>query len=193
MSIRRYRSFSAEMMKMAGDLKDSDVRRLLAEREGEEYLEGGKLPTEVHESEKRAGRFSDIASGAHDYATKNKVDNQYQSARDNAAAIGKGAFTGGAIMGLKEKVTSRPATAKGYRRAIGLGAGIMIADRSYRHHKLKSEGKKIIKTALVQPNVGRAFRSAESALSAGQRTGGFRTSASIGRAPKPPMIGRKFT
>ncbi len=165
MNLRFYRSFSTEMMKMASE------PRL-----------------------KLATRFNEMAIGAHDLSTKNKVDNRYQHARDYAAAAGKGAFTAAAALGLKDKMTGVAPSPKAYRRAIGVGAGAMVVDRAYRHRKLrKAQG--LQKKAAVQVNVSRAFQTPATSLAASRKTGGFMNrvvKTGLGKPPKVVQMGKKF-
>jgi hypothetical protein len=162
MSLRFYRSFATEMMKMASE-------------------PGLKV----------AARFNEMAIGAHDLSTKNKVDNEYQHARDYAAAAGKGAFTGAAALGLKDKMRGTTASPRAYKAAVGIGAGAMVADRVYRHRKLRKE-QGLNKSAMVAAaNPHRAFRSPAAALSAGRQTARFDAGTirdSVGRAPKPVRL-----
>ncbi len=165
MHLRFYRSFATEMMKMASE-----------------------------SNQKLAARFNEMAIGAHDLSTKNKVDSHYQPVRDYAAAAGKGAFTAAAALGLKDKMKGTTASPRAYKAAVGLGASAMVADRAYRHHKLRRH-QDHIKTALVHPNVSRAFRTPATSLAASRQTGGFNNrvvKAGLGKPPKLIQLGNKF-
>jgi hypothetical protein len=196
MNIRRFRAFSSEMMKIAGDLADSDVRALLADRRGDQdYLIGGELESNGEETAKEAGVIdAPLAAGAYDLKSKTKIDGPYQKARDYAAAAGKGALTGAGIIGLADKLTHTTfANHKHYRTAAGLGAAAMVADKAFRHHQAAKEDAE--KTAgIVMPNPGRAFKSPASAMATAQKTGGFKSKVvhNVGKPPKLVQLGQKF-
>jgi hypothetical protein len=45
MSLLGYRAFSVELMKIATEVQDADIRAMVAESRGKEYLQGGRLAT----------------------------------------------------------------------------------------------------------------------------------------------------
>lgn len=51
MDLRFFRVFSTELLKLATEVLDSDIRARLAEKKGKEYLEGGKLPSNSAEEQ----------------------------------------------------------------------------------------------------------------------------------------------
>lgn len=213
-SLRSFRIFSSEIMKAAAKINDADIRALLSERKGEEYLQGGKLLSnsgaEAQYVEKLSSSYSGaglLASDAYDLKAKKKKDNNYQKARDYAYAGTKGGLTALGLLGAANAMRGRfgaPSGAqeirkamKSARKAFGVGSSIAVADRAYRHDDFRNKGHNPDhkeKIALVAPNPASAFRSAATALSKSQRTGGFKSSV-VHRSGKPPRViqlGQKF-
>ena len=208
MSLRQLRSFTAEMMKLAADIQDADIRGLLAFRRGEEYLEGGKLPanTALEESElhlTKAAYDSGIglaASGSYDMKSKTKEDNAYQKARDYSASGVKGGLTGLGLLGAVNAMRGRFGSPQGIsevrkamknaRRAASVGASAAVVDRAYRHDELP-EVAKIANFVNPTPN---AFRSPAAQLSQARATGSFKNvvRSSEGRQPHSLQMGKKF-
>lgn len=174
MNLRFYRSFSAELMKLAHGLSDEDVRGIL----------------------KTSGPTFALAAGAHDFSTKNKIDSPYQPVRDYAVTAGKGALTGAAILGLRDKMRGGLAsTGRAYTAAIGTGAGLMLADRYHRHRHGPEKSDHEKTAGFVNANPMRAFRSPASQLASSRRTGGFKSRivrTGLGTPPKVVQLGKKF-
>lgn len=201
------RSFTVEMLKIAADIKDADIRKLLAERRGEEYLDGGRLLTNTAQEapyfpKMAAGGgytapVSMAASGSYDLKARKKKHNTYQELRDYSMTGMKGALTGLGVLGASNAMRGRfgsPSSgletlraAKQARRAATIGGSAAVLDRAYRHHELTKE-------ALVNPNPGTSFRSPRQELSSGQETGRFESQVfhDYGKPSKTVQLGRKF-
>lgn len=209
MSLRQLRSFSVEMMKLAADIQDADIRSLLAFRRGEEYLEGGKLPanTALEDEElhlTKMGNFDSriglAASDSYDLRSKTKKDNKYQKARDYATSGAKGGLTALGILGAVNAMRGRFGSPQGLsetrkamknaRRAAAVGASAAVVDRAYRHNELP-EVAKLANIVNPTPN---AFRSPAAQLSQARATGSFKNviRSSEGRQPHSLQIGKKF-
>lgn len=206
-SLRTIRSFTVEMLKIAADIKDSDIRKLLSERRGEDYLEGGRLPTNTFDEAppliKASGADSNyssgIATGTYNFKARTKKDNSYQKARDYVTTGTKGALTGLAILGAGNAMKGRfggPAAGvetiramKQARRAATVGGSAAILDRAYRHDDLYKD-----KTAVVHPGLNTSFRGPEEELARGAETGKFESHVihNYGRPPRTVQLGRKF-
>jgi hypothetical protein len=194
-------------MKIAADIKDSDIRKLLAERKGQEYLDGGQLPSNQEEAlylpKMAAGGYSApaglYASTGDNYDLKahKKKPNTYQKLRDYGTTGMKGALTGLGVLGASNAMRGRFGSpsgpleamraAKQARRAATIGGSAAIIDRAYRHDELS-------KQAMVNANPSTPFTSPRQELSTGQETGKFesRVIHDYGKAPKTVQIGRKF-
>lgn len=211
-SLRTIRAFSVELMKIASGIKyDAEVRKLLADRRGEEYLEGGRLQSnaepEVPFSNQKlanSGSYAGLHAGAGSYdvlGSKKKKKNHYQTARDYAGTAVKGGLTGLGVLGAANALRGRFGAPVGEqavrqamhsaRRAAGAGAGLAIADRAYRHDDLPGQAKTAF---VVSPNTSSTFTSPAKELASTSQTGGFRGSVihDTGKAPKPLQIGNKF-
>lgn len=192
-------------MKIAADIKDADIRKLVAERRGEEYLEGGKLPEDPPDAFAKHAKGYEAplgmsASGNYDLKSKKKKKNTYQKVRDYGAAGMKGGLTALGILGASNAMKGRFGAPSGpveiahaartARRAATVGASASVMDRAYRHDEFSKE-----KDAAVMPNPGRAFRSPASALATARQTGGFKSRVVHGKGtpPKTVQLGRKFT
>lgn len=200
------RSFTVELLKIAADIKDADIRKLLSERRGEEYLDGGRLLTNTAQESPYLPKMASggyqvpvgvAASGNYDLKARTKKNNTYQKLRDYATTGTKGSLTGLGILGATNAMRGRfGSPSKGLetfraaqqaRRAATIGGSAAILDRAYRHDELTKE-------AIVNPGEGTKFRSPRQELSRGQETGKFenRVFHDYGRPPKTVQIGRKF-
>lgn len=206
--LRTIRSFSTELMKIAADIKDPGIRKLLAERKGHEYLEGGQLPSNQEEAlylPKMASSGSSMnlvglsatANGNYDLKARKKKPNSYQKIRDYGTTGIKGALTGLGLLGASNAMRGRfgsPSAgrdafmaARQARRAATIGSSAAVVDRAYRHDELT-------KQALVHPNVNTSFTTPTQELATGQETGKFESHVihNYGKPPKTVQIGRKF-
>lgn len=203
--LRTIRAFSVELMKLAAQVKDADIQKLLADRRGEEYLSGGKLPSNtVEEEQQKLANYDSIgvaAAGMHDLRAKKKKKNTYQKARDYAGSAIKGGLTGIGILGGANAMRGRfgtPTTAaairsaaKSARNAATAGAGVAVADRAYRYDDVPGMDKK---AAMVTPNAVKPFSTPASAAATARRTGGFKSTVrrAIGKPPQTVQLGKKF-
>lgn len=204
--LRTIRAFTVEMLKIAADIKDADIRKLLAERRGEEYLAGGRLLSSQDDGyfPKTAASgyqapISMSVSGNYDLKARTKKNNSYQKLRDYSTTGVKGALTGLGILGASNAMRGRFGSsssaietlraAKQARRAATLGSSAAVLDRGYRHDEFTGS-----KEAMVAANPNNAFRSAAAELSESGRTGRFESQVihDYGKAPKTVQIGRKF-
>lgn len=203
-SLRTIRSFTVEMLKIAADIKDSDIRKLLSERRGEEYLEGGRLQSNSFDEAPpliKAGNnySSGVATGAFNLSARKKKDNSYQTARDYTTTGAKGALTGLAILGASNTMRGRfgsPSTAseairamRQARRAATVGGSAAVLDRAYRHNDLYKD-----KTSMVRPGLNTGFRSPQEELARGAETGKFESHVihDYGKPARTVQLGRKF-
>lgn len=206
-ALRTMRSFTVEMLKIAADIKDADIRKLLSERRGEEYLDGGRLLTNTAQEAPYLPKMAAgggyqapigvAASGNYDLKSRTKKDNTYQKLRDYSTTGMKGALTGLGVLGATNAMRGRfgsPAkgletllAARQARRAATIGGSASILDRAYRHNDLTKE-------AIVNPRAETSFRSPQQELSRGQETGKFESHVfhDYGVPPKTVQIGKKF-
>lgn len=197
-----YRAFATELLKIATEISDGDVRKLLAERRGEEYLQGGKLPDssdeEHHASLPKLGFSSMMATqlGASNPlgTAHKKKPGKYQETRDWALTGLKGATGGVAASGLAHALAGHPQMpTHRLRAAAALGTGIAVGDRMVRYHEEKKKKGPEKTAGIVNPSAG-PFRSAGNALAAARKTGGFKSRVvhKLGKPPKVVQLGRKF-
>lgn len=204
--LRTIRAFTVEMLKIAADIKDADIRKLLAERRGEEYLDGGRLLTNTEQEAKyfpkmagAGGYMAPVgmsASGSYDLKARKKKDNTYQKLRDYTVTGTKGALTGLGILGAANAMKGRfgsPSSgldairaARQARRAATIGGSAAVLDRAYRHDEFTKE-------ALVNPKPETPFLGPRQELSRGQETGKFESHVfhDYG-SPRTVQLGRKF-
>lgn len=202
-NLRTIRAFSVELMKIASGIKDAEIQKLLADRRGEEYLEGGRLPNELPEEKLAAGGYEAplgmSASGNYDHKANKKKSNHYQKVRDYAGTAVKGGLTGLGILGATNAMRGRFSAPDGFhavrkatkaaRNAAIIGSGVAVADRAYRHDELPGATK----TANIGSNPNASFKSPAVELANSQRTGSFRSGVhNVGTAPKPLQLGKKF-
>lgn len=200
--LRTFRSFTTEMMKISADVKDADIRQLLSERRGEEYLQGGRLLSNsaadgAQYAIKLGGNYPiGLAAGAYDLQGKKKGPEKYQKTRDYALTAMKGGLTGLGVLGATNAMRGRfgsPSTThavhkatQSARRAAGIGAAVAVADKHYRD---SAEKRAFVNQAATAP-----FRGPASQLSESQRTGGFKSHVihNVGQPPKVVQLGKKF-
>jgi hypothetical protein len=208
-SLRTIRSFTVEMLKIAADIKDADIQKLLTERQGKEYLEGGRLQTNTFDEAPPLIKMSlsggyrapvgMAASDNYNLKSHKKKDNAYQKARDYATTGVKGALTGLGVLGASNAMRGRFGSPSGglevlratrqARRAATIGGSAAMLDRAYRYDELSKD-----KEAMVSANPNDQFRSPASALAESSRTGRFESKVihDYGKPPKTFIIGKKF-
>ncbi len=216
MEFQTFMAFASELTKVAAETLDPDIRRLLAERLGEEYLEGGKIP-ETETLPKFANMLANNALGLSNFKAKKKDDSTYQHVRDWGWRGVQGAAAGAGLTQLAKNIRggSRAQMHSGdYRRGAAIGAGVAIGDRLWRHRKEKAEKqsaapKRVFvdfkdafdrqraaessKTAMVNANPGASFRSPANELAESGKTGLFKSKViHTGAVSKPLQLGKKF-
>lgn len=210
-TLRTIRAFSVELIKEAAQIRDAEIRKLLAERKGEEYLEGGRLLSNTEAEAQYASKLANgnmpavniaNSSGSIDVLkSKKKKHNLYQTSRDYVGSGVKGGLTGLGILGAYNVTKGRfgsPSTPVATRqavtaakRALTAGSGLAIADRAYRHDDIPG----INKTSFaVSANPTTAFKSPGMSLAESGSTGSFKSNVihDTGKAPQSVQLGRKF-
>lgn len=211
-SLRTVRAFAVELQKLAADIQDADIQKLLAERRGEEYLDGGRLLTntalEAEYARKMAamGGYSaplglNPGAGTYDVlGSHKKKDSLYQKGRDYAGTALKGGLTGLGVLGAHNAMRGRfgtPSSAAAIRKATraargaaATGATVAIADRAYRYDDMPGQAK----TAFtVSPNMNSSFRSPGASLAESGATGSFKSGPHTSMpAPKPIKLAKSF-
>jgi hypothetical protein len=214
MNLLGVRAFATELLKIALELQDADVRALFAERRGEkDYLPGGQLlsnaPAETNflpklASKRRTGLDSTnpLATHLDRLRSNTKKPGGYQEARDTALTGLGGALTGASVLRLTEKMRRSQATAspRGYMAAAGVGAAAGLADRVYRHYRPSSApapaGSAATKLAMPLGPVGGHGATPGMKLESSGRVGKFmggvhaapHTAGLIGKAGRLPHV-----
>ena len=195
MNVLSYRSFSTELIKIAIELQDSDVRKMLADRAGKEYLEGGRLPTNgageggdigyVPELQKKAAKrglntMDPMATPLDRVRSQTKDPGQYQNTRDTAMTGLGGALMGTGVARMAQGFRryqssgSHYFSPKTYMAAAGVGASVGLADRLYRHRHELSFGQGASQPQQQkQANMNSATFSPGRELHRGHQEGGF--------------------
>lgn len=201
-SLRSLRTFSAEIMKCAAKISDADIQAMVTDKNGGEYLKGGKLPTNTVEEENgvKVASIMGVSSGAYDFRTKTKKNNAYQNVRDYTITGMKGALTGLGVLSASNALRGRYGTPRGFmavakakkraRLAAGVGAGLSVADRVYRHHDEHGKSKE----AMVEQTPGTSFQTPATSLANARRTGSLKAGV-VRHGGMPPRIlqfGNKF-
>jgi hypothetical protein len=172
---------------------DSDIRKLHAQRKGEEYLEGGSL--EANESTTHVMKMSSLmmAAGMSNFKAKKPEDTPYQHVRDWGWRGAQGAAAGAGMKQLAKNIRGTgPMTTKDFRVGAGIGMATALGDRLWRHRKELGHKKDTEKKAMVAANPNAAFHSPAEQLSAGQATGSFENKIHTGGGLKPVQVGKKF-
>ena len=166
MNIRFYRAFSTEMMKIAAEIADSDIRKLLAERRGEEYLEGGGLLTNAISENFSTPTNAIMKSASYaassylppdTYSVRGKKPtgkgSNYETASNYASSGLKGGMTGAGVYALKHNLHhglegGAPAMRRGHLGgAVALGSAVALTDRHLRHRAAKKALQELEKDA----------------------------------------------
>jgi hypothetical protein len=204
MNLLTYRAFSTELLKIANDLGDADVRSLLAERKGEEYLKGGELPTNkivpgdrpVPAGDGAATKIANYALAAPSMLKAHKKEQgPYQTVRDTGLKALGGAAAGAGSMRLFHDMMGRHPTPHKYRVSAGIGAGIALVDKAFRHRqdiKDTVRRKPKQKLAFVQQNTASTFRSPGDALASAQTVGKFQNRVHQSAAKVPGLLGKSM-
>ncbi len=202
MSLRMYRAFSTELLKIANDLGDADIRALLAERRGEEYLKGGELDTKVQNDERdmpltsNLGKTANMAMLAPGYLHAHKKDDSsYQTVRDTGVKALGGAAGGAGAVKLFHDMAGKAPTPHKYRVGAGIGAGMALADKAFRYRQeigAKVRRKPKTKTAFVQQNPNAGFKSPAEELAGTSEVGKFKNRIHQSAAKTPGLLGKSF-
>lgn len=185
--LRQLRSFSTELMKLAADVSDADIRELLTYRQNNVSVDQAKI---ANSFDPKMG----LAAGSYDLRAKKKKSNSYQKVRDYAATGMKGGLTGLGIMGAlnamkQKKIFPRPSTA---RRAASLGSSVALLDRAYRHDDLPKTASDIGALGVNPTPANLATPGLQ--LAQARATGLFRNvnHETEGRKPRSLQLGHKF-
>lgn len=156
MDLLGYRAFSTELLKIATEVRDADIRAMIAEGKGKEYLNGGALRTnsesETNFKPKIANFMGYTPPGTYNFRGKKPTgkSSPYETASNFAATGLKGAMTGAGagtlLHSLKGHEFRLPPQHLG--RWVAGGAGIALADRALRRHAVM---KQMQKQAMFTP------------------------------------------
>ena len=180
-----YRAFATEMTKIA--MVDYEVRAKRAEKRGEEYLYGGRIKDNSVEETNFVPKIASNKASIHVgnlKQDKSKDKSPYESVRNTALTGMSGMFAGPAFIKLRESIRGGDFKSPGKHHAIaaGLGAGVALADRAYRHRT----GQDLTKQAMFSSQTftpGRQLRE-------GQETRHFHDADVHTTAkPQPPGLG----
>jgi hypothetical protein len=208
MNLLSWRSFSTELIKIAVELQDSDIRKLMAERNGQEYLEGGRLGSNgageggdigyVPEIQKKAARLGmtaldPMATKLDKTRSQVKDPSQYQGVRDTAMTGLGGGLMGGSVLRAAQYMRKGQANFRpgAYAAAAGIGAAAGLSDRIYRHRHELSFGKG--SDQEKQANLNSATFSPGRELDRGHKVGSFQDKRIHMSRPEPTagLVGNK--
>lgn len=157
MDILGYRAFATELLKIATEVRDPDIRAMIAESNGKEYLNGGALRTnsEVETNFKpklAAGFMAYTPVGTYNVRGKKPTatGTGYETASNFAGTALRGGMTGAGAATLAHTLR-RGHDLKLHPKHLGAavvgGAGLALADRALRRHEVK---KQLTKMAGLQ-------------------------------------------
>lgn len=202
MNLRTCRAFATELLKIAHGLGDAEIRALIADRKGEEYLKGGELDTRAQNDEKdiplasNLSKTANMAMLAPGYLHAHKKDDSaYQTVRDTGVKALGGAAGGAGAVKLFHDMAGKAPTARKYRVGAGVGAGLALADKAFRYRQeigAKVRRKPKTKTAFVQQNPNAGFKSPAEALSTTSQVGKFQNRVHQSAAKTPGLLGKAF-
>lgn len=205
MNLLAYRAFATELLKIAIDLQDSDIRKLMADRAGKEYLEGGELPTNfrgqgadqgyVPELQKKAVQtgftsLDPMATPIDRLRSKVKSPDAYQNARDTTMTGIGGALAGGSVLKAVERMRGKDYRPGHYIAGAAVGAGAGLADRLWRHrHELKfGQSPEQSAPQAKQANLNSGTFSPGRELTRGNKVGHFQNKIHVGEKPPTPGL-----
>lgn len=154
MLVRTYRAFATELLKIACDLDNKSIRASLSLEKNANYAIGSSALLRA----------------------KKKEDSAYQTVRDTGVKVLGGAAAAGGTLKLVHDMAGTSPTPKEFKVAVGIGAGLALADKAFRHRQEISDTvrrKPKLKTAFVQSNPSATFKSPAEALSSRQNVGMF--------------------
>jgi hypothetical protein len=153
MTILGFRSFSTELIKIATEALDADIRANVSEAKGKEYLYGGQLRTnteiETNFKPKLAGFMAFTPVGTYNVLGNKKREAQpsssYERLSGTAGTALRGGMTGAGVATLGHALL-RGHEAKlapgSLGKAVAIGGGIAIADRALRRRAVKKQLEK---------------------------------------------------
>lgn len=204
MNLLTYRAFSTELLKIANELGDADIRALLADRKGDEYLKGGELPTNktvpgerpVPAGDGGATKIANYAMAAPGLLRAHKKEEGgYQTVRDTGLKTLGGAAGGAGAVKLVHDMMGKSHSPHGIRMGAGIGAGIALADKAFRHRaeiKNSVKRKPKVKLSFVQQNAAAPFHSPADSLASAQTVGKFQNRVHQSAAKTPGLLGKSF-
>jgi hypothetical protein len=197
-----YRAFATELTKIAAGLGDADVRALMAERRGEEYLKGGELPSTRQTEETitpvtMSPKLANYAMMSPALLRARKKDDHaaYNTVRDTGLKTLGGAAGGAGALKLFKDMSGRTPAPKHYRMAAGIGAGVALADKAFRHRQeiaTSVRRKPKEKIAFVEETPSSPFHSPADALAKNQTVGKFQPVVHQSAAKVPGLLGKTF-
>lgn len=155
MNLLGYRAFSTELLKIATEVRDAEIRAMLAEARGQEYGTALRTNSEVETNFKpklAAGFMAYTPVGTYNVRGKKPTatGTGYETASNFAGTALRGGMTGAGVAtlghtlrhGHVEKMLPRHLGA-----AVAGGAGLALADRALRRREVK---KQLTKMAGLQ-------------------------------------------
>jgi len=153
MSLLGYRAFATELMKIATEVRDPDIRAMIAESKGKEYLNGGALrcnsEVETNFKPKLASGFMAFTPvGTYNVRGKKPTaqGSGYETASNFAGTALRGAMTGAGATTLAHTIRhghDLRAAPRTLAIAAAGGAGLALADRAMRRRAMKKQLEKI--------------------------------------------------
>jgi hypothetical protein len=168
--LRQFRSFSTELTKIAllSDPLDPDVRALRAAREGKEYLQGGRLPSNTEVETNFVPKLASL------------TEKDKKTIKKDLVAGGKGALAAGGLLGTLGAMGGKPVSPTLAKIVIPAGAALNILD------KHRSPPKKDTPQA-APPKTKQANFSPAAQLSRVSRTGKPYANIHKGTSPSVPQ------
>jgi hypothetical protein len=160
MNILGYRAFSTELLKIATEVRDPDIRAMISEAHGKEYLNGGALransEAETNFKPKLAAPSSFMAyTPVGTYNVRGKkptaTGSGYETASNFAGTALRGGMTGAGAATLAHTLRhghDLKLAPKHLGMAVAGGAGLALADRALRRNAVK---KQLTKVAMFSP------------------------------------------
>jgi len=196
MNLLGYRAFTAELIKIATEVQDADIRAMMAEAKGKEYLPGGQIRSnaevETNFKPKLAMGFMGYTPpSAYNWLGKKPTatGTPYETASNFASAALKGGMTGAGAATLAHTLHHGhdfKIPPKHLGKAVALGSGVALADRALRRRAVIKQQK--MKTAMLGSSTFTPAR----ALQTGQQQGHFENKLHRGVVKSMPgMIGRE--
>ncbi len=156
MNLLGYRAFATELLKIATEVRDPEIRAMIAESNGKEYLQGGRLnanaETETNFKPKIASPYM------HGYEVGRKLaslmGSGYETASNFAGTALRGGMTGAGAATLGHTLMrghEAKLLPKHLGAAVAGGAGLALADRAFRRHAMKKQLTKLANMGTFSP------------------------------------------